>query len=1056
VGLITAALAIACAGGVAFYDRGAIGLMVTVALVPLAAGLCASVGRSAGPARATYYAAAVFVMSGFVVALGQLRGTDMPAFVRPPGWAATLGVASAGLLVLLLGPRGRRDAVTGGSLPLWWAPVGAALGFGFALLAPARASTGGASLVELLAPLPIGRGLAELGVLGAITLGSLVRGRVRAPLMIGLPAAAAAVAAALFPLVRSGPSEAVALVLCGAGAAIFATLVYLALGIADRWVRAAVGAAAYLLGCAPVALALGLALGASALQARVAEAFTLAALHGFLLGWVPTTQGLRGPAPRPRAPMPVGLVARALALPLVWSAYVLWMGAVDGRARQAVPLAAIGALCAVLAVACASVPRPFGRGLLLAGLLIVPLAGFGAVAETLAYRGRPFAARWAIVPLLVATGILVDQILRVLDRGRVRDYHRMNETAPALSGPARVLARWRPLGSLAVPALATALALPAAARSAALWQLQPAPWPAQGGALAEASEPATAPPAWRTGSAIVFDGDHRALHVLDAERGELVSFSLTTHEPMARTLVGRGPCQMVLGKDGTVFVSVSGDGQIVAVPPSRQVARADFPGEPWGLARSDDGGTLYVTLAVADRVVALDTATLAVKWQTEVAPRPRAITLAADGTLLVGHVRHPALSAVSPRGRRLADIPLRSEPHRVATQAWALVGVGDRVHALHSLVDTGLERASFAEAESDHGEYGGGAGDPVVAAETRVNRRLSSLPARGAGDVFLGSFPIADAGLFLERQQRLVVASRGADKLRLRIPGLEGDGVVNVIDVDVSSPTALAADQSSGTLFVLSLSEEERAVVVVEPDGRVSPERFRLGASPLSAQFRRGRRLFHSLSGRISAHQLACASCHPEGREDGLTWRLDRARRQTPALAGRLTDTAPYNWLGTQETLEGNIAQTTQRLGGSGLDDASLRDLASYLREAAPPDPAPASPGPRERALVTYGRHVFERADVGCAGCHVPDTGFSDGLEHDVGTTSKRELAELGKAPAYNTPSLRQLRLTAPYLHDGSAATLDAVLARTDGRMGRTGHLSTHERRALLAYLSTL
>jgi cytochrome c peroxidase len=103
---------------------------------------------------------------------------------------------------------------------------------------------------------------------------------------------------------------------------------------------------------------------------------------------------------------------------------------------------------------------------------------------------------------------------------------------------------------------------------------------------------------------------------------------------------------------------------------------------------------------------------------------------------------------------------------------------------------------------------------------------------------------------------------------------------------------------------------------------------------------------------------------------------------------------------------------------------------------------------------------------VGCSSCHDPDSGFTDGQAHDVESLSAAEREELkqsgsGKAPeptadAFDTPTLRQVGLTAPYFHDGSAKTLDDVVDGNRDRMGKTSQLSTGERRALVAYLRTL
>ncbi len=65
-------------------------------------------------------------------------------------------------------------------------------------------------------------------------------------------------------------------------------------------------------------------------------------------------------------------------------------------------------------------------------------------------------------------------------------------------------------------------------------------------------------------------------------------------------------------------------------------------------------------------------------------------------------------------------------------------------------------------------------------------------------------------------------------------------------------------------------------------------------------------------------------------------------------------------------------------------------------------------------------------------------------------------MARFSHVLALNTPSLRDLALTAPYLHDGSAPDLETVLNVTDGAMGDTSQLTRPERQALIAYLETL
>src|SRR5205823_6457306 len=88
-----------------------------------------------------------------------------------------------------------------------------------------------------------------------------------------------------------------------------------------------------------------------------------------------------------------------------------------------------------------------------------------------------------------------------------------------------------------------------------------------------------------------------------------------------------------------------------------------------------------------------------------------------------------------------------------------------------------------------------------------------------------------------------------------------------------------------------------------------------------------GRVLFHASGDRrISKDGRACASCHPEGRDDGLTWPSPLGARQTPMLAGRVDETRL-----DRSMLRERVKASVGRLGGTGLDDVKLDALAAYL-----------------------------------------------------------------------------------------------------------------------------
>ena len=135
---------------------------------------------------------------------------------------------------------------------------------------------------------------------------------------------------------------------------------------------------------------------------------------------------------------------------------------------------------------------------------------------------------------------------------------------------------------------------------------------------------------------------------------------------------------------------------------------------------------------------------------------------------------------------------------------------------------------------------------------------------------------------------------------------------------------------------------------------------------------------------------------------------------------------------------------------------------------------APVARGPID-AVVGDGERVF--AAIGCASCHVPalTTGpsanplfnrkvvplFSDLLLHNIGTGDGIKQADSTAGPdEIRTPALWGLRLRRPFLHDGSAATIEEAIARHQGEadLARKGfaRLDYAARSSLLAFLRSL
>jgi mono/diheme cytochrome c family protein len=205
-----------------------------------------------------------------------------------------------------------------------------------------------------------------------------------------------------------------------------------------------------------------------------------------------------------------------------------------------------------------------------------------------------------------------------------------------------------------------------------------------------------------------------------------------------------------------------------------------------------------------------------------------------------------------------------------------------------------------------------------------------------------------------------------------------------------------------------------------------------------------GHDLFHkSPSGSGS---LACASCHPEGQEDGRTWNFDPiGPRRTQTIGGGILATAPLHWDGDMADMNEIMHEVFgNRMGGGDPGPRQKRLIARYV-DALPTLPREA---PADTAAVARGKALYESEAVGCASCHVGSM-YTNNKSVDVGT---------GKE--FQVPTLINIADRAPFMHTGCAPTLRARF--TDqacgggDKHGHTSQLSDAQVDDLVAYLETL
>jgi cytochrome c peroxidase len=129
--------------------------------------------------------------------------------------------------------------------------------------------------------------------------------------------------------------------------------------------------------------------------------------------------------------------------------------------------------------------------------------------------------------------------------------------------------------------------------------------------------------------------------------------------------------------------------------------------------------------------------------------------------------------------------------------------------------------------------------------------------------------------------------------------------------------------------------------------------------------------------------------------------------------------------------------------------DAALDAYLKSLKALPSPHLANGKLSPAARR----GERLFRSAQTGCAQCHSGPL-FTNLKSYDVGTHNRFDKT----TDVFDTPTLIEVWRTAPYLHDGSAATLREVLtsANRNDRHGHTSQLSADQISDLIEYLLSL
>ena len=558
----------------------------------------------------------------------------------------------------------------------------------------------------------------------------------------------------------------------------------------------------------------------------------------------------------------------------------------------------------------------------------------------------------------------------------------------------------------------------------------------------------TSPPPALSGGTLLALADGTMVALSDPERDRIYIVDLTAGTVLTVALPpGDEPGRLAEDASSRVHVVLRRGGAVATLDPATGTltSRRDVCTAPRGIAYQQGTDELHVACAGGELVslpAGGGAATRTLKLERDL----RDVVVRSDGALLVSTFRKAEVLVLGTDGKlstRLAPgsgrlaAPLRGPLLRTPSVAWRMVPFDSSAGSVLLLHQTGVADV----VDLAPGGYAGSRDcGGIVQPGLSILAPGAPTPAVASG---LGALSLAiDVALSPDHQKvALAVAGNSARQGPTLIEtGL--DSALPPVPVACGSPANDLENPPPGQ--VVAVGYGPTGVLFAQTREPAALWRSDSGATISLATDSRadtGHALFHA----NASGGVACASCHPEGGEDGRVWSfICSGPRRTQSLRGGIGPTAPFHWDGSEVDFPFLLDDVfSGRMAGPLLTDDQKGALLSWV------DAIPAMPATDglDAGAEARGRALFDDPKIACAGCHSGAL-FTNNATVDVGT-----------GRPFQVPSLRGVVWRAPYMHDGCAPTLSARFAASCGggdQHGVTSKLTAAQLADLGAYLQSL
>jgi YVTN family beta-propeller protein len=612
---------------------------------------------------------------------------------------------------------------------------------------------------------------------------------------------------------------------------------------------------------------------------------------------------------------------------------------------------------------------------------------------------------------------------------------------------------------------------------------------------------------------IVINRTGDELYIANIDVPTVTIVDAKTKKKKAEIAVGKEPRQLTLSPDEKfLYVSCMYDDRVdvISLEKKKVIGHLKTGIEPFGLVTSQDGKTLYVANYRSGTLSIFDLETGKKRKELTIGDRPRTVTITADGKkLYVPHYLDGKISVIDTKKEKvIKEITLAPSPDQEdrkksqgipnTLEQFVIAPDGKKAYIPHLLtnVDTPIHfeetvfpAISVIDLEKD---------EEIFTERKELFKAINVLDVKNETIIVSNPYDI----VFQKDGSKAYAIMSGSEDLVVFDFKRGGNATQVLRRIKGDNPRGIAISPDGETLYVHNAMSHDLAFIQSggkEPYAKAKQTEKNLSLiakDSLSPLVREGKKIFYSANSDEYAAEItgnnwmSCASCHSDGDINKLTLMTPKGPRNVPSNV-LTTKTGLFMWDGSRDdftdyihTVQGEMGGMTEYDPGQPLpsDVQHIFDaLFAYLDD---PNsfPVPKSPYRNKDGSLTEEAKKGEKLFNGkgnCLRCHGGEF-FTDSVKavdaqgklttaqtqflHDIGTANLLDRSSNGDARAHftnprtpkqwDTPTLRGVWATAPYLHDGSAKTIEEAIVRH--QMKEVSSLTEGEIRAIAEYVRSL